>query len=75
MSRYTLEVTVPFLKDLPDDEDQLASALDAIAIVHGGMVVESAKASAKAYQRQYITLFAPSAVAFAMRESRCSASP
>ena len=56
MSRYTLEVIAPFVKDLPDDDDELVSALNAIATVHGGMVVEPAKASANAYQRQYVTL-------------------
>jgi len=57
MSRYTLEVIAPFAKDLPDDDGELASALDAIATVHGGMVVESAKASANSYQRQYVNIF------------------
>ena len=33
MSRYTLEVVAP------QGEDELVSALDAIAIVHGGAVV------------------------------------
>jgi len=50
MSRYTLEVIAPRV------EDQLVSALEAIATIHGGAVVESPQASAKAYQRQYVNI-------------------
>ena len=43
MSRYTLEVTAPFAIGSKDDEgNKLASALDIIATVHGGKVVEPA---------------------------------
>jgi hypothetical protein len=40
MSRYTLEVIAPHV------EDELASALEAIATIHGGAVVESAASGA-----------------------------
>jgi hypothetical protein len=50
VSRYTLEVIAPHV------EDQLVSALEAIATIHGGAVVESAQVSAKTYQRQYVNI-------------------
>ncbi len=58
MSRYTLEVVELVPKAFRDsDEEQLESALDAIATVHGGMVVESAEASKKSHQRHYVNIF------------------
>jgi len=58
MGRYTLEVVEPRSQTgARVDEDQLESALDAIAVVHGGMVVESSKASTKGYQRRYVNIF------------------
>lgn len=58
MGRYTLEVVIPFTEQsLNDEEEQLESALEAIATVHGGMVVESAEASTKKFQRQYVNIF------------------
>jgi hypothetical protein len=56
MGRYTLEVVEPYFRESPVDDDQLSSALDAIATVHGGMVVESTKASARHYQRQFVNI-------------------
>jgi hypothetical protein len=58
VGRYTLEVVVPFTEETQsDEEEQLESALDAIATVHGGMVVESAAPSPKSHQRQYVNIF------------------
>jgi hypothetical protein len=58
VGRYTLEVITPFVQEFPTaDEEQLESALDAVAIVHGGMVVESEEASARKFQRQYVNIF------------------
>jgi hypothetical protein len=51
LSRFTLEVLAPRF------EDQLASALEAIAIIHGGAVVESSDAPTKNYHRQYVNIF------------------
>ncbi len=57
MSRYTLEVVEPPAKEyLRIDEDQLQSALDAIATVHGGALVES-PVSAKGSKRSYVNIF------------------
>jgi len=57
MGRYTLEVVEPrSAKPRLVDEEQLESALDAIAVVHGGMVVESSKASAR-HPRRYVNIF------------------
>jgi hypothetical protein len=49
LSRYTLEVIAP------QGGDQLTSALDAIATVHGGAVVESSPAGP--YQRRFVNIF------------------
>ena len=38
-------------------EDQLTSALEAIATIHGGAVVESSEVSSKHYQRQFVNIF------------------
>ena len=58
MSRYTLEVVEPGPKwPLPIDEENLASALDAIATVHGGKVVESASYPDRPPQRHYVNIF------------------
>jgi hypothetical protein len=51
VSRYTLEVIAPQV------EEQLASALEAIATIHGGAVVESSEVSRKHYQRQFVNIF------------------
>lgn len=51
LSRFTLEVIAPHI------EDQLASALEAMAIIHGGAVVESSEVSTRSYQRQYVNIF------------------
>lgn len=51
MSRFTLEVIAPHV------EDQLASALEAIATIHGGAVVESSEISTRRYQRQFVNIF------------------
>jgi hypothetical protein len=51
MSRYTLEVVTNRV------EDQLASALEAIATIHGGEVVESAGVSTRNYHRQFVNIF------------------
>lgn len=55
MSRYTLQVVVPFFKSTKKD-DQLAEALDSIATIHAGSVVESCDISTKAYQR-FVNVF------------------
>ena len=48
---------MPFAETSPiAEEEQLESALDAIATVHGGMVVQSAEASTKSYLRQYVNI-------------------
>jgi hypothetical protein len=58
MSRYTLEVVEPVSTIAPnDDEELLVSALDAIATVHGGMVVEGSHSSRKGFQRHYVNIF------------------
>ena len=58
MSRYTLEVVEPLPRTyLEIDEEQLESALDAIATVHGGMVVESYGASTAGYQRRFVNIY------------------
>ncbi len=58
MGRYTLEVVEPGAKSpLPVDEEDLASALDAIATVHGGKVVESAGPDRRSAQRHYVNIF------------------
>lgn len=49
MSRYTLEVVAPSV------EDELASALDALAVVHGGSVVGSAPTGP--YRRRFVNIF------------------
>lgn len=41
----------------PVDEGELADALDAIATVHGGKVVESAGTRQNARQRHYVNIF------------------
>ncbi len=51
MSRFTLEVLAPHI------EDQLASALEAIATIHGGAVVESSSVATRNYQRQFVNIF------------------
>jgi hypothetical protein len=45
LGRYTIEVIAP------QAEDQLAAALEAIATIHGGAVVESSS------HRQYVNIF------------------
>ena len=50
MSRFTLEIIAPQV------EDELASALEAIAIVHGGEVVESSAVATRDYQRQFVNI-------------------
>ena len=58
MSRYTLEVVEPVLKGAMEaDEEELESALDALATVHGGMVVGSAESTVKSRQRHYVNIF------------------
>ena len=58
MSRYTLEVVEPGPRGpLPIDEEDLASALDAIATVHGGKVVESGGTPLRPPQRHYVNIF------------------
>ena len=57
MSRYTLQVTAPFESGSQNENaDLLASALDAIAIIHGGTVVDSSTSARAAYQRQYVNI-------------------
>jgi hypothetical protein len=57
MSRYTLQVVAPFAAWSQDESaDQLASALDAIALIHGGAVVDSSVSAKAAYQRQYVNI-------------------
>ncbi len=41
----------------PVDEEDLASALDAIATVHGGKVVESGRTPQRPAQRHYVNIF------------------
>jgi hypothetical protein len=51
VSRYTLQVVAPFAAVSPEESaDQLASALDAIAMIHGGAVVDSSVSARAAYQ-------------------------
>ncbi len=50
MSRFTLEVLAPQV------EDELASALEALAVVHGGEVVESSAVATRNYQRQFVNI-------------------
>jgi hypothetical protein len=51
MSRYTLQVVAPFAPGSQEESaDQLASALDAIALIHGGTVVDSSASAKAAYQ-------------------------
>ncbi len=58
MSRYTLEVVQPVSPEIPDDaEEELESALDAIATVHGGMVVGSARTSPTRIHRHFVNIF------------------
>ena len=58
MSRYTLEIVEPSPKSHSYiDEGQLESALQAIATVHGGMVVETDQASKKGHQRRFVNIF------------------
>ena len=58
MSRYTLEVVEPPPKPyIHIDKDQLESALEAIATVHGGMVVESHQPTANGRQRRFVNIF------------------
>ena len=57
MDTYTLEVTAPFVKDPSDeDEEQLSSALEAVATTHGGIViVEHSDVLARlSYHRRYL---------------------
>ncbi|HVO39472.1 MAG TPA: hypothetical protein VMV03_10650 [Spirochaetia bacterium] len=56
--RYTLEVVSPVLNvPLSLDEELLTDALDAIATIHGGMVVESAAEPGKGQLRQYVNIY------------------
>ena len=58
MGRYTLEVVERGPKGpFPIDEEDLASALDAIATVHGGKVVESGGTPPRTPQRHYVNIF------------------
>ena len=50
MGRFTLEVLALQV------EDQLASALEAIATIHGGAVVESSSVTTRNYQRQFVNI-------------------
>ena len=51
MSRFTLEVIASGV------EEELADALEAIAVVHGGAVVGSSAVSSRNYQRQFVNIF------------------
>ncbi len=58
MSRYTLEVVEPPPRpSIRIDEEQLESALEAIATVHGGTVVESDQPSKRGHQRRFVNIF------------------
>ncbi len=58
MGRYTLEIVEPRAEASSQDEkEELDSALDALATVHGGMVVGSAQKSGVSVQRQYVNIF------------------
>ena len=58
MSRFTLEVVEPQSGDpLDHGEEPLESALDAMATVHGGMVVGSAGNPTRSSQRHYVNIF------------------
>jgi hypothetical protein len=58
VGRFTLEIVEPVTKGpLPADEEELASALDAIATVHGGKVVESAGRRRRTPHRVYVNIF------------------
>ena len=46
----TLEVVAPRI------EDDLLGVLEAIALIHGGAVVESSRVATRSYQRQYVNL-------------------
>ncbi len=51
MSRYTLQVVAPFGSGSPEESaEQLASALDALALIHGGTVVDSSVSAKAAFQ-------------------------
>jgi hypothetical protein len=57
MSRYTLQVIAPFAPGSQEESAaMLASALDAIATIHGGTVVDSSTHAKAAYQRQYVNI-------------------
>ena len=57
MGRYTLQVVAPFTSGPQEESPELlASALDAIAIIHGGTVVDSSDSTRAAYQFQYINI-------------------
>lgn len=59
MSRYTVQVIAPFVMGSANEQaDELASALDIIATIHGGAVVESFGASTETFhQRRYVNIF------------------
>jgi hypothetical protein len=58
MSRFTLEVVQPQSGvPLDSDEEPLESALDAVATVHGGMVVGSPANTGKSSARHYVNIF------------------
>jgi hypothetical protein len=58
MSRFTLEVVEPHPRaPLGSDEEPLESALDAVATVHGGMVVGSSTNTGKSSARHYVNIF------------------
>ena len=56
--RYTLEVVSPVITaPLSLDEELLTDALDAIATIHGGVVVERAAEIGKGPLRQYVNIY------------------
>jgi hypothetical protein len=59
MSRYSLEVVSPFILGVPSEEaNRLSFALESLATIHGGMVVEPSDALSRSpYRRQYVNIF------------------
>jgi hypothetical protein len=59
MSRYVLQVLAPYSRgDMSENANRLSFALESLAVIHGGKVVEPSDASAQtAYHRQFVNIY------------------
>jgi len=59
MGRYALEVVAPYENGVPsEDADRLAFALESLAMIHGGKVVEPSDGAASPhFRRQFVNIY------------------